>query len=849
MSILKFKNADGTWNGIAAFKGEDGKDGAIQYQAGFGINISEDNVISSTLDPNNDLTVDLVPTEGSNNPVASGGVYNALADKANTTDIPTDLGDLGNNAGYATIPFAERFAHVVDYNITDYPKAASANKKTLPQDAINDLTTYINSVYGRLERFNVILLLSHVPVFFTSSPTTITSGSGIYDFVTILSNKPTKLGFSGMFQYRSDLNTSGYSTTLATDGYLLNMTLALDISWDGNIATVTNAFLQCNAGGTDRFVGENFIEAYYLNKYNTRSYNPTKDYHPATKKYVDDKVLSAMPQKETLPEASADYLGKIYQYIGADTEDYTQGFFYQCVATTIGDVTTYSWNELTFGEVDLSNYPTLEQVLIKGNIEEYTPALDYEPATKKYVDDTVANVGGNTNSVIPYLYVSSNYYTSASVGLTEAEKTELAEYLTNSLNSTFLINIGANGVNVGLMTSTGIITTDSTSIELRCINSNVYDGQIIYRHRLNITCSCTNNVFTVTGATLSRFTTYDVTRFNSWFLRRNNTAVFTPTGDYNPATKKYVDDAVAAVSGSGGITEETDPIFTRHIASTITESDITNWNNKADEGGITTESDPTVPVWVKGITENDILNWNNKADSSAISGVVDGILANKGYITEETEPAFNASVAADITQEDIDYWNAKQNALVISNKYNGASNPVATIADIPTNYITQVNASDVGKDNYIRMNPDSAILSNPYTQLHNMLVNNGVIDYKKVLANFDLCTIATSSYNGEPTTYYSVLLGEVYSVDHAEESVYNSAIFAGSTLSGTDGDYDTMIKFKPYYTTPQVNSSYYEISRYEFSLFVNSANILSGVEGNYALVRSSTTMKLARYTG
>ena len=34
-------------------------------------------------------------------------------------------------------------------------------------------------------------------------------------------------------------------------------------------------------------------------------------------------------------------------------------------------------------------------------------------------------------------------------------------------------------------------------------------------------------------------------------LGKNNTTAWTPTGDYNPATKKYVDDAVAAVGGGG----------------------------------------------------------------------------------------------------------------------------------------------------------------------------------------------------------------------------------------------------------------------------------------------------------
>ena len=37
-------------------------------------------------------------------------------------------------------------------------------------------------------------------------------------------------------------------------------------------------------------------------------------------------------------------------------------------------------------------------------------------------------------------------------------------------------------------------------------------------------------------------------------LMLNNTTAFTPTGDYNPATKKYVDDALASFSAGIDIT-------------------------------------------------------------------------------------------------------------------------------------------------------------------------------------------------------------------------------------------------------------------------------------------------------
>lgn len=120
-------------------------------------------------------------------------------------------------------------------------------------------------------------------------------------------------------------------------------------------------------------------------------------------------------------------------------------------------------------------------------------------------------------------------------------------------------------------------------------------------------------------------------------LKKTNTTAYTPTENYHPATKKYVDDQVAAgVEGIGGIEVEEDPLFMKSIASTITEEDITRWNNKADSGGIEVEEDPSVPTWVKGITEDDISNWNNKADSSGVNSAVGEALKDKHYLSVNT---------------------------------------------------------------------------------------------------------------------------------------------------------------------------------------------------------------------
>lgn len=586
MSILKFKNADGTWNGVAAFKGEDGKDGAIQYKAGYGINISEDNTISTTLDPSAGVTVDTNPTEGSVNPVSSGGVYNALSNKANKTDIPTDLGDFTNGPGYIT-----------------------------------------------------------------------------------------------------EEKEEGFNNSIA--------------------ASITNADIS-----------------------NWNSKQPAGNY--ITPDYLTTNIISDL-------------------------------------------VKAHSYNS-PFSSSDTGSYTS-------------TPICE--------------------------------------------EAAELINNIYNSGRKGLISIVYSNGVSDII---NNLITVNTTLTAYNLVSPR-------YNTFIRISGKWNSNVFTCT--VVSKYSL-----FNNYYLAKDNTTAYTPTSDYHPATKLYVDNKISeGLAGSGFLSEEADPIFTNHIASTITESDITNWNNKADEGGITEELDPTVPAWVKSITENDILKWNNKADSSDINGVVEGILSNKGYITEETEPAFNASVAANITQDDINSWNAKQNAISISDKYNGTSNPVATIADIPTDYITQVNASDVGKDNYIKLNSNNSTLNNPYTQLKNMLVSNGTIDYKKLLANFDLYTTSTGSYNDKPYINQSVLLGDVYMIDHAEKAIFDSDSWLGLTISGTNGLYDTVITFKPYFAEPDLYANRYEIRRVEYFLFVNTANILSGIEGNYALRRYTTTMKFSRYTG
>jgi len=82
-----------------------------------------------------------------------------------------------------------------------------------------------------------------------------------------------------------------------------------------------------------------------INKMTQEQYDALQEKSP-TELYVvegDSNVIYA-EQATVLPAASADNLGKLYQYIGATDANYTQNYFYKC--TSAGDPAVYSWTQI-----------------------------------------------------------------------------------------------------------------------------------------------------------------------------------------------------------------------------------------------------------------------------------------------------------------------------------------------------------------------------------------------------------------------------------------------------------------------------------------------------------------------
>lgn len=125
-------------------------------------------------------------------------------------------------------------------------------------------------------------------------------------------------------------------------------------------------------------------------------------------------------QVEELPIASADELGKIYQYVG-ETGTYTKGYFYECVSN--GGVTpTYSWKEVIgAGSVTIvDDFPTsnIENIIYRTQASTFTITFNQSNEqmilSKKgftYTEDTIDGVFIRewTTDIESYVKIDSEY--------------------------------------------------------------------------------------------------------------------------------------------------------------------------------------------------------------------------------------------------------------------------------------------------------------------------------------------------------------------------------------------------------------------------------------------------------
>lgn len=137
-------------------------------------------------------------------------------------------------------------------------------------------------------------------------------------------------------------------------------------------------------------------------------------------------------------------------------------------------------------------------VLTKDNTEAFTPASDYQPATKKYVDDSVSSV---SFPVIDNLSDTS-------------ETSALSAKQGKILNDTKVDKQEGKGLSANDF-------TDEYKAKIDALNADISETVAAKADKDSV-------------------------------LVKTNTEEYTPTSLYHPATKKYVDDLVSDAAGSSG---------------------------------------------------------------------------------------------------------------------------------------------------------------------------------------------------------------------------------------------------------------------------------------------------------
>ena len=356
----------------------------------------------------------------------------------------------------------------------------TGTRYTLPTSFNEKLTTNLNNILDIYQTFSIQFLINNILVTFNPSYSIDTSGFGTRRFNS--TSKPTSINlFANIVNNKYDISASADPVMY---GGFLPVTLQLTLTWDNTTPSVTKGVYRLY-GYSSSIPSIRYIQKNLLTKTNTTGYTPTNDYNPATKKYVDDN-------KYTLPIASKETLGGIK--IGDNLEIDANGVL---SASSGSDLMTHHFsisNSLSniFKSINSQIY-IRDESIINNLINKLNEALNVGCQINLIVDFT--------DSSIRDIPVRLSFNPCNVLKASNGNKTlYFSSYISNSAYNNL----------------SGYAECIIVEILMDCIFTN------------NVITSFQDNVFKISVAPIR-------------LLPTNNTISYTPTDDYNPATKKYVD--------------------------------------------------------------------------------------------------------------------------------------------------------------------------------------------------------------------------------------------------------------------------------------------------------------------
>lgn len=310
-------------------------------------------------------------------------------------------------------------------------------------------------------------------------------------------------------------------------------------------------------------------------------YTPIKDLLPIFNSWLSDYKRTNMMPMFSMGYSDTPYTGNSMYLKSVEYNNTTQLWYFN-FSSTIGELSAPITQEIYMLSYDSDNEVFLrcqkaghngqyltpmydfskgasfgKRALSTTNTEEYTPTANYHPATKKYVDDAITD---NISRFIPcYSLLSTDNLMLENFSNNAKPLTSTYTGIGNAINDAytkgykklmlhFYTNDDSNGYNNITFTSMNVdLQNQPTSIRYQDVLMNTdYISTYFQSLRLDIYGTWSDNIFTVNSAYLRGKTNYFPNQ-NS-VLIKTNTTQYTPTGDYNPATKKYVDDQVGNIN-------------------------------------------------------------------------------------------------------------------------------------------------------------------------------------------------------------------------------------------------------------------------------------------------------------
>lgn len=338
MSIIKFKDSNGQWKGIPAFKGENGKDGAIQYKAGDGIKIENDTITAEVTKQYVDKSiaeltdmgftpevVESLPTEN----IKTNIIYMLPAQTSEAENIYEEWMYINNKwemIGSTSVDLTNYYTK----NEANAKLDTKQNKLTPGENITIDENNVISASGGKTKFYS----------FYTGLQYNFQRPSNIYlsemsvdnreKFKALLSNIITEVGTTEnkdamlLVQFQcsnyiqglpylifsmsnnQSMDTTRTSFKMISIGHYANnrriyqYSLEITGTWNNGVFNVSNVMFSKSREETFLSIETG------LAKDNTTSYTPTSDYHPATKKYVDDMTKNINNELSMLPQNLVD---------------------------------------------------------------------------------------------------------------------------------------------------------------------------------------------------------------------------------------------------------------------------------------------------------------------------------------------------------------------------------------------------------------------------------------------------------------------------------------------------------------------------------------------------------------